>query len=173
MTSLTWTPLGFAMSVMTFKDWLLNTATKLPTPEKAYSWLTHSELQRLHKATEFKLIAEESRHHHFPLTLSPMECLECCFATLKKQKRLCPLSSIVLLEIDLVKAKQFNLVEWRQGDAYWLVKVGNSWRDEAERIALPDCCYVVREATEFASEVTGPESSLDSRGVVSNGHPST
>ena len=97
------------------------------------------------------LLAHPDRWHHIPIAFAKEECLRNGFdAAVQNSRTQLPaaVNMTVVLEIDLAKAKEHNLVPLRHNRALWLVKVANPWerQDGVTRAALPDVCYTVYNA---------------------------
>ena len=128
----------------TFEEWQQIKAN-LGEPTTVFTWLTKSDFDFRHiKATDTSpafLWADPDRFHNFPVTNTKDECLRSCHAVALTGKKRVHIDEIVVLEIDVNKAREKDLVLYfGDNNAYWLVKKGNLWKD-GERIQIPDSCY--------------------------------
>lgn len=96
------------------------------------------------------LLSDPERYHHFAVAKSAKEALRSYYDNGIHSNALMPAGHVRVVEIDLEKAKLFNLVVLRKNDGYWLVKSGSALQGStrSERVALPDSCYKIFKASE-------------------------
>ena len=91
----------------------------------------------------------QQRWHNFPIQDTEAECLTKAYEA--QIGKFWDLQSFVttqtLFRIDVALAKRCGLVLYKDGQSYVLVKVGNTWGNDSERISIPAACYTKYEAT--------------------------
>lgn len=139
----------FWLAMMTFEQWFLRTKdVPFTEPSHVYTCLPKSAQEWLHK--DGALLAEpQCRWNNFPVQDTEELCLKKAFEAQGVYMDLNMFAEAhSLYKIDVKLAKEFGLVLYKKvPKSYMLVKAGNSWFKDSERVSIPQACYTMYPAS--------------------------
>jgi len=139
----------FQLAMISLQQWLSTTLdAQVIEPTTVYTRLPTSNVAWL----EYKgaLHAEPyQRWSNFPIQDTEAQCLTKAYETQRGKFWDLPsfAATQTLFRIDVALAKGYDLVLYKDGQSYMLVKVGNTWGTDSARISIPAVCYTKYEAT--------------------------
>jgi hypothetical protein len=134
-------------------------------PINVYSWLLDDEFDKCLDPETNRLYALPQRWHHFPVTMTEIDCLRNAYAMLGDNSNS---ESVKILEITMVQANLGGMellhgTHKKSNSEYtWLVQTGNALEgNDSQHIYLTDCMYRIYpiSETQYVQQITVPCSS--------------